>query len=113
CPDVDILAHPGLLTPEEARLAAANGIFLEISARKGHCLGNGRVAKLARVAGARLLVNSDTHDPEDLLTDEFRLSVALGAGMERQEIQEELPASIEALLDRLGISPGRLKGTRP
>ncbi len=37
-PHVDILAHPGLLSLEEARLAVTNGIFLEISARKGHCL---------------------------------------------------------------------------
>ena len=28
CPDVDILAHPGLITSEEANLAAASGVFL-------------------------------------------------------------------------------------
>jgi len=39
-PHVDILAHPGLLSLEEAQLAATNGIFLEISARKDHCLTN-------------------------------------------------------------------------
>lgn len=105
CSDVDILAHPGLLTPEAARLAAANGVFLEISARKGHCLGNGRVAMLARKAGARLLVNSDSHDPGDLLTADFRLSVALGAGLDRQEVQEGLKSSTEALLERMGIPP--------
>ncbi len=103
CGDVDILAHPGLLTPEEARLAEANGIFLEISARKGHCLGNGRVASLARAAGARLLVNSDAHDPGDLLTADFQLSVAMGAGLDRHEVQEGLSTSIEVLLERLGI----------
>jgi len=32
---VDILAHPGLITEPEAKLAAKKGIFLEISARKG------------------------------------------------------------------------------
>ncbi len=31
----DILAHPGLLTPEEAKLAAERGVFLELSTRKG------------------------------------------------------------------------------
>ena len=54
-PDVDILAHPGMLSPEEARLAAANHIFLEISARKGHSLTNGHVAKLGLKAGAKML----------------------------------------------------------
>lgn len=112
-PHVDILAHPGLLTPEEARLAAANGIFLEISARKGHCLSNGHVARMARAAGARLLVNSDAHDPEDLLTPDFSLSLAVGAGLDRQEVQEDLQASIAALLERLDIGPGRLEVTRP
>ncbi len=111
-PHVDILAHPGLLTPEEARLAAANGIFLEISARKGHCLGNGRVAGMARAAGARLLVNSDTHEPEDLLTAEFSFAVALGAGLERQEVEEDLPAGVSALLEKLGIPPEGLEAAR-
>ena len=41
CPDVDLLAHPGLLTPEEADLAARHGVFLELTARGGHALGNG------------------------------------------------------------------------
>lgn len=112
-PDVDILAHPGLLTPEEARLAAANGVFLEISARKGHCLGNGRVAKEARRAGARLVVNSDTHDPEDLLTAEFRLSVALGAGLGPGEVREVLAEGTASLLERLGVRVERLQAAGP
>lgn len=106
-PHVDILAHPGMLTTEEARLAAANGIILEISARKGHCLTNGRVAKLGRQAGARFVVNSDTHHPEDMLTLEFGRSVALGAGLGDSEVMEELPAGIAALLERVGISQNR------
>ena len=36
---VDILAHPGILTEEEARRAAELGVALELSARRGHCLG--------------------------------------------------------------------------
>ena len=35
---VDVLAHPGLLTVEEARMACRTGTFMEISARKGHSL---------------------------------------------------------------------------
>ncbi|MFH2145937.1 MAG: histidinol phosphate phosphatase domain-containing protein, partial [Candidatus Omnitrophota bacterium] len=35
---VNILAHPGLITLEDAKLAAEKGVFLEISGRKGHCL---------------------------------------------------------------------------
>ena len=32
---VNILAHPGLITPDEAAIAAANGVYLEISSRRG------------------------------------------------------------------------------
>ena len=40
-PWVDVLAHPGLITPEEARLAAERGVRLEVSARRGHSFANG------------------------------------------------------------------------
>ncbi len=52
---VDILAHPGLITMDEASMAAENGVFLEISGRKGHGLANGHVAKIARESGATLI----------------------------------------------------------
>ena len=45
-PCVDILAHPGIITEEEAALAAENEVFLEISSRRGHSLTNGHVAKV-------------------------------------------------------------------
>jgi histidinol phosphatase-like PHP family hydrolase len=81
----DVLAHPGLLGEREAALAAEKGVFLELSARGGHCLGNGRVARLAKKYGASLLVNSDGHDPGDYLTPARQRAVALGAGLEEEE----------------------------
>src|SRR5512140_768862 len=54
---VDILAHPGLITPEEALLAAKNGVYLEITTRKGHSLSNGHVARMAEAVGARLVID--------------------------------------------------------
>lgn len=100
-PDVDILAHPGLITPEEARLAARNGVFLEISARRGHCLCNGHVARMAALAGARLLLNSDAHEEADLLTPSLARVLAQGAGLEGDAIEEMLQANPKALLDKL------------
>jgi len=44
--DIDILAHPGLISDDEAELAAEKGIYLEITARKGHSITNGHVAAL-------------------------------------------------------------------
>ena len=47
CEYVDILAHPGLITEEDARAAAENDVCLEITARNGHNRTNGHVSKLA------------------------------------------------------------------
>lgn len=79
--NVDILAHPGLITEEEVRLARANNVYLEITARKGHCLTNGHVSRLAMKVGAKLVINSDAHAPGDLMNLDFARSVAIGAGM--------------------------------
>ncbi len=97
---VDILAHPGLLTREEAELAARNSVFLEITSRKGHSLTNGHVAKIAGEAGARLVINTDTHEPGDLITDEFARTVLEGAGLNAAGIDAVLKNSRE-LADKL------------
>ncbi|MEJ2744302.1 MAG: histidinol phosphate phosphatase domain-containing protein [bacterium] len=79
--EIDILAHPGMVTPAQAREAAARGILLEVSSRKGNCLANGHVARLALDAGAKLIIGSDAHDPADLITREEAAVVARGAGL--------------------------------
>ncbi len=100
---VDILAHPGLITVEEARLAAEQGIYLEVSARKSHAYANGHVAKVAKEAGALLVLDSDAHEPDDLLTPEFRLRVAKGAGLDDDEIHTVLQLNPKILLGKLGF----------
>jgi histidinol phosphatase-like PHP family hydrolase len=85
---VDILAHPGLISRDEAELAAKNGVCLEITSRKGHSLSNGHVARVAVAAGATLVIDTDTHEPGDLITDEFAESILLGAGLNKERIEE-------------------------
>lgn len=85
---VDILAHPGFITESEAMAAAANGVFLELSGRKGHSLTNGHVAKVAAKSGARLVVDSDAHGPGDFLTKEMAEKVAFGAGLDPERVKE-------------------------
>lgn len=85
---VDVLAHPGLLSEEDARLAADKGVRLELSARKGHGLTNGHVCRLAKRVGARLIVNSDAHAPGDFMTAQFARMVAQGAGLSAAEAEE-------------------------
>ncbi len=83
---VDILAHPGLITHEEAALAAENGVHLEITSRKGHSLSNGHVAKMAGQTGAKLVIDTDTHEPGDLITDEMARNILIGAGLSSEKI---------------------------
>ncbi len=83
---IDILAHPGLITEEEGLLASSNKIFLEITTRKGHSLTNGHVLKTARRSGAGLILNTDSHSPEDLMSLEKAVKIARGAGMTEEEI---------------------------
>jgi histidinol phosphatase-like PHP family hydrolase len=85
---IDILSHPGLITREEAELAAAKGVYLEITTRKGHSLSNGHVAKTALAAGAKLVINNDAHAPGDLVTLEMARKVALGAGLSEEQYQQ-------------------------
>jgi putative hydrolase len=85
---IDILAHPGLLTEVEARLAALNSIYLEITTRKGHSLTNGHVVRVARIAKAALVLNTDSHSPQDLTSKELAMRIALGAGLTDKEASE-------------------------
>lgn len=100
---VDILGHPGLITYEEAQIAKKNGIYLEISARSGHCLGNGHVANIAQEVGNKLLVNTDTHSPDNLITFEKSYEIALGAGLSKKEAMAAIVDNPRELLKSKGI----------
>ena len=101
-PDVDILAHPGLLTEDDARLAAKHGVALELSRRNGHCLTNGHVARLGLAAGALLVVNSDSHAPGDLLDEKLQYGIARGAGLTGEQVRQVLDEAPHKLLEKLG-----------
>ena len=100
---VDVLAHPGLITYDEARLAAERGIYLEVSARKGHSLANGHVVNIARKAGADTVLDSDAHEPDDLLTPDITLKIARGAGLSDDEVHALLETNPRKLLAKLGF----------
>ncbi|MEN6621893.1 MAG: histidinol phosphate phosphatase domain-containing protein [Smithella sp.] len=84
--DIDILAHPGLITAEEAKLAVARDINLEITTRKGHSLSNGHVVKIARQFNVKLVFNNDAHSPSDFVGWEMAMRIARGAGLTKEEI---------------------------
>ena len=82
---IDIRAHPGLITETEVKLATERGVYLEISGRHSHGLGNGRVFSLAKRYNALCVLNTDAHKPGDLFTPGYREKVAYGAGMTKEE----------------------------
>jgi len=82
---VDILAHPGFITLQEAELARENNVCLEITSRLGHNITNGHVVRMAKLAGARMVVDTDSHAPRDLINSERAIEIAMGAGLTLQE----------------------------
>ena len=103
---VDILVHPGLITPEDAATARDNGVFLELTFGRGHSLANGHVARAALAAGASLLVNSDGHVPAGLLSPEMARKIARGAGLSNEEADQVLGRNPLALRDRIRARSG-------
>jgi len=98
---VDILAHPGQITEEEAILAKVNGVYLELSARSGHRKGNRHVAKLAKQFGAKLLVNTDAHTEKDLITQKQAYLLAKEAGLKKEKAIKVVRDNPKELLKRI------------
>ncbi len=99
---VDILAHPGLITEDEVRLAAAKGVHLEITTRRGHAFTNGHVAKLAVKYQARLVLNNDAHAPGDFVGEKMAIKIARGAGLSEQDILSMFENS-KKMVQRVGV----------
>jgi len=97
----DILAHPGLISDEDAELAAERGTLLEISGRSGHSFTNGYVARAAMKSGAGLILNSDTHSPENMMTEDFARKVIEGAGLPPNSFAVAL-SNARRLLEKIG-----------
>jgi len=100
---VDILAHPGLIREEVAAFAAEKGVCLEITCRRGHSETNAHVFDVASKAGAKLIVNSDAHAPEDLLTFE-KISEVLENLTDSNGIRKSIIKNSEELLANLKIT---------
>jgi histidinol phosphatase-like PHP family hydrolase len=84
-PEVNLLAHPGFITEKEMQSAIDNDVLMEITGRSWHNITNGHVVTVARKIGAKMIVNSDAHGPNDLMNEEKAMKVALGAGMTIKE----------------------------
>ncbi|MCJ7665528.1 MAG: histidinol phosphate phosphatase domain-containing protein [Actinobacteria bacterium] len=99
---VDLLAHPGILTSEEAELAAKNDIYIEITSRSGHSLANGRVVETGRKAGVKFLINSDSHSFSDLYRGDFQRKIAYGSGLCGKEYDRIVDYNQKEFLKKIG-----------
>lgn len=100
--DIDILAHPGMITDEDAKLAKERGIFLEITARKGHNQTNQHVVSQAKKFGTNLIIDTDSHRPENIIETEELKNVARQAGLTDKEI-DELYLKVADFLKKKGV----------
>ncbi len=82
---IDILAHPGYITEEDAVLAKENGVYLELSAKPSHRETNKHVAATASKVGAKMLVNTDCHHPENYITQQRAYDLAKECGLSDEE----------------------------
>ncbi len=87
---VDILAHPGFITEEEASLAKQNNVYLEITSSRSHSIANGLVGKIAKSVGANMVVDSDFHQPGGFLSEKRIRDIVLGAGLEENDLSQIL-----------------------
>lgn len=64
-------------------------------------MANGHVALAAQRTGAKLLINSDAHAPEVLLTAEIVQTATLGAGLSPEDARIATNDNPRALLEIL------------
>ena len=84
--DIDILAHPGKISDEDVKLARKKGIFLELTSRHGHKATNSLVCQKALKYGAKLIINQDSHSPEDIISPQQLEQVGLKAGLTPSQV---------------------------
>jgi histidinol phosphatase-like PHP family hydrolase len=72
----DILAHPGHLTDDVAGIAKENGVCIELTTRAGHNQTNKEVFAVAHRNNCDIVLNTDTHMPENML-DESKIDYVM------------------------------------
>lgn len=85
--DIDILAHPGLISAQDVKLAQKKGVFLEITARKAHRTTNRHLVRLAKKFDAKLIINSDAHSAGDIISVSKLRRFAQVAGVSKPQLK--------------------------
>jgi histidinol phosphatase-like PHP family hydrolase len=96
--NINILAHPGLISKEEVALAKERGILLEISARVIHGITNGHIAKIAQEIGANLILNTDSHSSNSFIDIPQAKMVAKGCCCDFEPLYKNSRALAERVM---------------
>ena len=99
--NVDILAHPGLLTKDIADQCKKNNIFVEITSNRTHSITNGHVAKIGKESQVKFIQNTDTHSPRDMKNYEEGERILLASGFTKKETEIILQDNIREFLTRI------------
>ncbi|NHJ33543.1 MAG: histidinol phosphate phosphatase domain-containing protein [Asgard group archaeon] len=99
--NVDILAHPGLLTKEVADQCKKNEVFVEITSNRTHSITNGHVAKIGKESQVKFMQNTDTHRPSDMRNYEEGKRILLASGFSNEEANKILQDNIREFLTRI------------
>lgn len=109
---VDIVTHPGwgfdIDTADLARACARRGAAMEINARHGHMTVE--YCKIASRLGARFVIDSDAHKPEDVGSVARGISLAEEARLTPEQI---INTDFEQLWRWLTQKPGRERKEEP
>jgi len=100
--DIDILAHPGNISGEDVSLAKEKGIFLELTSRRGHSETNQHVKDIALKIGAKLILNHDSHEPEDIITPEELINIGFKCGLTKDEL-EKISMDVDGFLKDIRV----------
>lgn len=99
----DILAHPGKISVEDIKLAKSKKVLLEITTRKNHSKTNRRLVKLALKHKAPLVLNTDTHAPEDLIDNNKRKRFLASLGVRSDDINRIIKNSYKRAISKKAL----------
>jgi len=84
----DILAHPGNITEADMMLAVEKGTHIEITTRPSHSPANSHVISLAKRFGAKMVLDNDSHSPDDLISEVTAKEFLTKLGLNSSEISQ-------------------------
>ncbi|MDI6641888.1 MAG: histidinol phosphate phosphatase domain-containing protein, partial [Elusimicrobiota bacterium] len=93
----DIIAHPGMISEEDVKLSVENNVALEITTRKLYTSTNYHVAALAKKYNAKLVLNSDTHLSNELLTEDTVADVLKAAKLKKSDFNTMQQNAVDLL----------------